>query len=486
MLHVDQQAGIHVQRDRRLVACHRGQVAQRRVLATTFGACIDRRIDALKDVLGRPNEDLGIVAIDDDRIAGLHAGQHIGRPADDGNVEGTRDNGDMAECRTLFEHHAAQPRAVIVEQLGGAHVARDDDHVIGQRAGIDGGAAGKAQQQAVAEILQIAQPLADIGICGLSKPGAHIVEGALHACLGREARVDGLAHALDPAAIVDEHAERFQDLALLARLHVVRFEHAIDILAHAVQSLLEALLLLCCILRNDALNDDARLVQHGSPDRNARGELHTVDTQGQQTDTVDLLHLVGADDVAGRDHFRQHHGDGLQRLDLFLVVLATRAVLHHQHAQHAAGAQDRDAGKRVIDLFAGFRPVGELWVGLRVGEGQRPTMGGNVTDQTFAHPEARAMHGRRIKTLGGEQLQHLAGAQQVDGADFGHHLVGNQARNLPERDLDRVGTRHRVPEPLEEHSRSGRRSGSLHGQTAGCLSRITTKLRLTMPARTRP
>src|SRR5262249_31055529 len=80
---------------------------------------------------------------------------------------------------------------------------------------------------------------------------------------------------------------------------------------------------------------------------------------------------------------------------------------------------------------------------------------------------------------------YLAGAQQVDRADLGDHLVGDQAHDLAQGFLGRATTRHRVPEPLEEHSRSGQGSPSLHGQTARCLSRMTTKLRSIMQAQTR-
>ena len=185
------------------------------------------------------------------------------------------------------------------------------------------------------------------------------------------------------------------------------------------------------------------------------------------------------------DHLRQDHGDGLQRLDLFLVVLTAGAVLHHQHAEHAAGAHDRHAGERVIDLLARLRTVGELRMALRVVERQRPGVRGDVADQALADPQARAMHGRGIEALGGEQLEHLAGAQQVDRAHLGHHLVGDQAHDFAQGFLGRTTTRHRVPEPLEEHSRSGQGSPSLHGQTARCLSRMTTKLRSIMQAQTR-
>ena len=189
-------------------------------------------------------------------------------------------------------------------------------------------------------------------------------------------------------------------------------------------------------------------MQHGVADGDAGRELHAVDAQRQQAEAIDLLHLVGTDEVTGRDQLRQHHGDGLQRLDLFFVVVAARAVLHDQHAEHAAGAHDRHAGQRMVDLLARLRAIGVLRMALRVVERQRPGVGGDVADQALADPQARAVHGRRIEALGGEQLQHFAGPQQVDRADLGHHLVGDQAHDLAQRVLDGVGTRHRVPEPL--------------------------------------
>ena len=69
---------------------------------------------------------------------------------------------------------------------------------------------------------------------------------------------------------------------------------------------------------------------------------------------------------AGGDHLRQHHGGGLQRLDLFLDIGALGTVLYHQHAERVAGAQDRHAEEGVVDFFAGFGAVREGGVALRV------------------------------------------------------------------------------------------------------------------------
>jgi hypothetical protein len=139
----------------------------------------------------------------------------------------------------------------------------------------------------------------------------------------------------------------------------------------------------------------------------------------------------------------------------------------------------------MVDFFTGLGTIGVLRMVLRIVERQRTAVGGDVADQALTDPQSRAVDGRGVEALGREQFQHFARPQQVDRADLGHHLVGDQAHDFAQRDFDGLGTRHRVPEPLEEHSRSGQGSRSLHGQTARCLSRMTTKLRSMTQAQTR-
>ena len=152
---------------------------------------------------------------------------------------------------------------------------------------------------------------------------------------------------------------------------------------------------------------------------------------------------------------------------------------------HAAGAHDRHAGERVVDLLARLRTVGELRMAPAHRRAPAAGRARRCRRPGPRRPAGACVHGRGIEALGGEQLEHLAGAQQVDRAHLGHHLVGDQAHDLAQGFLGRATTRHRVPEPLEEHSRSGQGSPSLHGQTARCLSRMTTKLRSIMQAQTR-
>jgi len=90
---------------------------------------------ACLDVLARANEDLGVVAIDDDEIAGLDLGQDILGAAHDGDVEGPRDDRDMGGGRPLFEHQRLQSAAVVIEEFGRPHRARNEDEFLGQLGG---------------------------------------------------------------------------------------------------------------------------------------------------------------------------------------------------------------------------------------------------------------------------------------------------------------------------------------------------------------
>ena len=51
-------------------------------------------------------------------------------------------------------------------------------------------------------------------------------------------------------------------------------------------------------------------------------------------------------------------------------------------------AQDRHAHQRMVDLLAGFRAIGEIGVGLRVGQRQRARGGRDPPDETLADPAA--------------------------------------------------------------------------------------------------
>ena len=88
--------------------------------------------------------------------------------------------------------------------------------------------------------------------------------------------------------------------------------------------------------------------------------------------------------LARGEHLGQHHGGGLERLDLLLGVDPVGAVLDDEDAERVAGAQQRHAEEGVVDLLAGLGPVGEGGMGLGVRERERLGGRGDQADEALA------------------------------------------------------------------------------------------------------
>jgi hypothetical protein len=224
------------------------------------------------------------------------------------------------------------------------------------------------------------------------------------------------------------------------------------------------------ILGDHLLQQDARLVQHRLADAEPGAQRQPVQPERHQGQPVGGMVRVAGQKLAARHQLGQHHGGGLQRLDLLLGVVALGAVLHHQHAEHASAARNRHAHQRVIDLLAGLRPVGEVGMRLGVGQRQRPAMQRDVADQPLAHPEACLVHRLGLQPLGGEQLEHLAGAHDVGRADFGHHVGGDDLDHLVEPLLRRAAGRHDVTQAAKQQTGGGDPVGRRHQPTASTRS----------------
>ena len=97
-------------------------------------------------------------------------------------------------------------------------------------------------QQAVGEIVEIVQALAQIGIGLAQHAGAVVGLHALDGGLGGEARGHRLAHAPEPALVVGEHAEGFEHLPVLAVMgDVAALDQLVDGGAHLADGRVEAL-----------------------------------------------------------------------------------------------------------------------------------------------------------------------------------------------------------------------------------------------------
>ena len=98
-------------------------------------------------------------------IAGFDQAGGIRDLADRRDAERARHDRDMRGRPAFLQHQAAQPLAVIVEQRRRPHHARDQDGVVRQllaRRRVV--AAHQLPHQAVGEIVEIVQPLAQIGV----------------------------------------------------------------------------------------------------------------------------------------------------------------------------------------------------------------------------------------------------------------------------------------------------------------------------------
>ena len=163
--------------------------------------------------------------------------------------------------------------------------------------------------------------------------------------------------------------------------------------------------------------------------------------------------LVAHDEAARGDHLGEHHGGGLQRLDLLVAILTLGAVLHREHADCVAAAQDRHAEEGVVDLLARLRPVGEGRMMLGVGELQRLGLLGDQADQTLARLQMRVVDGLAVEAFGGEQLERAVAAAQIERAHLGHHVRGDQHHHLVEANLGALALGHHLAQASQQLSR---------------------------------
>ena len=120
--------------------------------------------------------------------------------ADRGNAERARHDRDMRMRAAFLQHQAAQPLAVVVEQRRRPHRAGDQDGVLRQalarRRVI---AAGQLAHQAIGEVVEIVQSLAQerIGLPQHARAGVGL--HALDRGLGGQARSSPLLRACAPS-----------------------------------------------------------------------------------------------------------------------------------------------------------------------------------------------------------------------------------------------------------------------------------------------
>ena len=171
------------------------------------------------------------VAVDDDSVARVGDAGGVVDVADRGNAERARHDRDMRMRTAFFQHQAAQALAVVVEQCGRSHGAGDQDRVLRQavarRRVI---AAGELPHQAIGEVVEVVQPLAQKRIGLPQHAGAGVVLDALHRGFRGQAGDHRLFELAHPAVVMGEHAIGFEHLAMLAALDdVAVLQHVVEI-----------------------------------------------------------------------------------------------------------------------------------------------------------------------------------------------------------------------------------------------------------------
>ena len=320
-------------------------------------------------------------------------------------------------------------------------------------------AAGEYAQQAIGKIVEIALALAPIGIVLTQHARARAVLHALHGRLGRQAGLDRLAQPPHPALVVGEHAIGLEHVAMLAGTRqVLVIEHFIERGAQGCDRRLQPDQLLGRILGHEMRDDDARLVQDDVPERDAVGHLLALDHRRQRLLQLDRRAGPGHGaryEMLGDDHRRR-----LQHLDILVGVFLLGAVLHDEHAEHLTAAPDRHRQQRVVDLLARLRPVGERRVARRLRLVDRDVELGAAADEAFAALHARRVHGARVETFAGEQLERAVLPLEVDRADLGDHDAGDLLDDLVEARLAVIEFGHDLAQTPHDHTQ--RRLGCHH------------------------
>ncbi len=179
----------------------------------------------------------------------------------------------------------------------------------------------------------------------------------------------------------------------------------------------------------------------------------------------DVLQFGQADELAGRHDLGEHHGHGLEVVDLLLPIDPGGPVLHDQGPDRPAPAQERHAEEGVERVLPRLGPVGEARVQGGVGQVQGPSEPKDLADQALPRPKAGDVYGLGVQALGGEQLELARGATEVDRAHLRHHGVGDDADDLVQAALSRAAARHHLADLAQQTAWSAHRQHPLHHAT---------------------
>ena len=323
--------------------------------------------------------------------------------------------------------------------------------------------AGNDTQQAVGKVLEVVHPFLQKRVGDLAHAGAGALLDPLDRGFGGEAAVDRRIDPPRPALVVSEHAIGLEDLLMLARQPEFGVaSHVVDLLAHLAKGRVDPVALGLDVLGDGVLDQDSRLVKHRLAARHSGDELETG--QPQRSGAAQPAAAGAVDQPGAGDHFRQHHCDGLQRLDLNILVAPRLGMLDREHADGAFQPNDRHAGEAVEALLARFRAVGERRMIGGFGEVEDAPFRRDGADQALPHAQPGHVHCFLPQAMRREQLEEIV-PEQVDRADVAPHRRGNHVDHAVELGLRRAALGHDLVQTGQDLAGGGG-GGERHGGTA--------------------
>ena len=439
---VGHETGVHQERNARAADGLGGLVADRGVAFLGLGGHRHLVAEGVHDGFVGPQVGDALVAVDEDQVAVQRLGGDALGMDDERDGERPGDDGGVAADGAFLEHDPLEPAAV-VEQFGGADIAGDQDRV-GRHFGAGFVALpGEDTQEAVRQVVEVVEPVAEVGVGDLGHAGAGGGLFLFDSRLGREAAGDVFLHPAHPALGIGEHAVGFEDLELFAVAGLGVREHPVDADAEFVDGGGELFHLAMRVVGDGIGDDDAGVVQ---PDM-ALGRAFLAGGAVEENGLL-VARLHGgafADEGAEFGHLGDHHGHDLDGVDLLLGEDAGLFRLHDQHAEGFAESLDGDAQHGAISLFPGFRHVAEAAGARRVIGVDDVAALGDAADEAFAEAHAGLVDGLGLEALGGAELERVLVAEEVDRADLAMHLFGDQPRDAVKARLaGRVLGHHRA------------------------------------------
>jgi hypothetical protein len=136
--------------------------------------------------------------------------------------------------------------------------------------------------EAISEIFEIEQPLAQIGVADLHHARARLITDLLYCRLGGQAAADRIGDARDPAAVLREHAVGLKYVAMLTGAEpAARSDKLVNRIAHRRDPVAQALELSLDVLGDQLTDQQPGLVQNGRCDRQAGIEPNADESERQ-------------------------------------------------------------------------------------------------------------------------------------------------------------------------------------------------------------